>query len=39
MLTVDPHPLLDLRAFVTTFPAPLAEMPSLAELQALLTSL
>ena len=28
MLTVDPHPLLDLRAFVTTFPRPLGEMPS-----------
>ena len=23
MLTVNPHPLLDLRAFVTTFPDPL----------------
>lgn len=28
MLNVDPHPLLDLRAFVTTFPRPLAELPS-----------
>jgi DNA/RNA-binding domain of Phe-tRNA-synthetase-like protein len=28
MLTVDAHPLLDLRAFVTTFPRPLAELPS-----------
>jgi DNA/RNA-binding domain of Phe-tRNA-synthetase-like protein len=28
MLTVDPHPLLDLRAFVTHFPRPLGEMPS-----------
>jgi DNA/RNA-binding domain of Phe-tRNA-synthetase-like protein len=36
MLTVDPHPLLDLRAFVTTFPRPLAEMPSPPELQKLL---
>jgi DNA/RNA-binding domain of Phe-tRNA-synthetase-like protein len=36
MLTVDPHPLLDLRAFVTTFPRPLAEMESLAELCSLL---
>ncbi len=26
MLTVDPHPLLDLRAFTTTFPRPLGEM-------------
>jgi DNA/RNA-binding domain of Phe-tRNA-synthetase-like protein len=36
MLTVDPHPLLDLRAFVTHFPRPLGEMPSPADLQALL---
>ena len=36
MLTVDPHPLLDLRAFVTVFPGPLAEMPSPVELLALL---
>jgi DNA/RNA-binding domain of Phe-tRNA-synthetase-like protein len=36
MLTVDPHPLLDLRAFITDFPRPLQEMPSPAELQALL---
>ena len=28
MLTVDAHPLLDLRAFTTTFPRPLAELPS-----------
>lgn len=26
MLSVDPHPLLDLQAFVTTFPLPLGEM-------------
>src|SRR4029077_2936870 len=37
MLTVDPHPLLDLRAFVTIFPRPLAEMATPAELQALLS--
>jgi DNA/RNA-binding domain of Phe-tRNA-synthetase-like protein len=37
MLTVDPHPLLDLRAFVTHFPRPLGEMPSPPELQALLS--
>ncbi len=37
MLTVDPHPLLDLRAFVTHFPRPLGEMPSPAELLALLS--
>jgi DNA/RNA-binding domain of Phe-tRNA-synthetase-like protein len=36
MLTVDPHPLLDLRAFITTFPRPLGEMPSSSELLALL---
>jgi DNA/RNA-binding domain of Phe-tRNA-synthetase-like protein len=36
MLTVDPHPLLDLRAFVTRFPRPLGEMPSPATLQGLL---
>ena len=28
MLTLDPHPLLDLRAFATTFPRPLGEMAS-----------
>jgi DNA/RNA-binding domain of Phe-tRNA-synthetase-like protein len=37
MLTADPHPLLDLRAFVTSFPRPLAEMPSPPELVALLS--
>jgi DNA/RNA-binding domain of Phe-tRNA-synthetase-like protein len=36
MLIMDPHPLLDLRAFVTLFPRPLGEMPSPPELQALL---
>ena len=36
MLSVDPHPLLDLRAFVTIFPRPLGEMPSPLDLQALL---
>jgi DNA/RNA-binding domain of Phe-tRNA-synthetase-like protein len=36
MLTVDPHPLLDLRAFVTTFRQPLGELPSPPELQHLL---
>src|SRR5262245_33410691 len=36
MLTLDPHPLLDLRAFVTHFPRPLDEMPSPPELLALL---
>lgn len=28
MLTVDPHPLLDLGAFVATLPQPLGELPS-----------
>jgi DNA/RNA-binding domain of Phe-tRNA-synthetase-like protein len=37
MLTVDPHPLLDLQAFVTRFPRPLGEMPSPPDLQASLT--
>jgi DNA/RNA-binding domain of Phe-tRNA-synthetase-like protein len=36
MLTTDPHPLLDLRAFVTDFPRPLGERPSPPELLALL---
>ena len=27
MLTVEPHPLLDPRCFITTFPAPLGELP------------
>src|SRR5262245_8375492 len=36
MLTTDPHPLLDLRAFVTELPRPLGQMPSPPELQALL---
>jgi DNA/RNA-binding domain of Phe-tRNA-synthetase-like protein len=38
MLTIDPHPLLDLRAFLTTFPKPLGETPSSPELTALLRS-
>jgi DNA/RNA-binding domain of Phe-tRNA-synthetase-like protein len=36
MLTVDPHPLLDLQAFFSTFPRPLGDMPSPADLCALL---
>src|SRR5262245_54199405 len=36
MLTIEPHPRLDLCAFVTRFPRPLGEMPSPPELQALL---
>ena len=38
MLTVDPHPLLDLYAFVTVFPKPLGDLPSPPELQALLAA-
>jgi DNA/RNA-binding domain of Phe-tRNA-synthetase-like protein len=38
MVTVDPHPLLDLCAFTTALPRPLGDMPSPADLQALLTS-
>src|SRR6185369_7766563 len=36
-LTVEPHPLLDLRAFVTVFPRPLGEMPPAPDLAALLS--
>jgi DNA/RNA-binding domain of Phe-tRNA-synthetase-like protein len=36
MLTVDPHPLLDLRAFVTVFPRPLGDVPPPPDLLALL---
>src|SRR5262249_61170305 len=35
MLRVDAHPLLDLRAFVTTFPRPLGEIASPHGLTAL----
>jgi DNA/RNA-binding domain of Phe-tRNA-synthetase-like protein len=35
MLTVEPHPLLDLHAFVTVFPRPLGEVPSPPDLVAL----
>jgi DNA/RNA-binding domain of Phe-tRNA-synthetase-like protein len=34
MLTVDAHPLVDLKAFTSTFPRPLGDMPSPPELQA-----
>src|ERR1700730_1925125 len=37
MLAVEPHPLLDLRAFTTAFPRPLGEQSSPADLLALLT--
>ena len=36
-LSVDEHPLLDLGALITTFPAPLGERPSSAELLARLS--
>jgi DNA/RNA-binding domain of Phe-tRNA-synthetase-like protein len=36
MLTIDPHPFLDLRAFVTEFPRPLGETPTPPDLFALL---
>src|SRR5438874_6449348 len=36
MLTVDPHPLLDLGAFATTFPHPLGDIPPAPDLQSLL---
>ena len=38
MLTIVQHPLLDLRAFVTIFPQPLAELTPAPDLIALLTS-
>jgi len=38
MLSVDPHPLLDLRAFITEYPRPLGETPSPADLLALLAA-
>src|SRR2546422_633119 len=37
MLMIDPHPLLDLRAFVTEFPRSLGETPAPPELFALLS--
>ncbi|RKH55975.1 phenylalanine--tRNA ligase beta subunit-related protein [Corallococcus llansteffanensis] len=36
MLTVDPHPLLDLVAFTSSFPAPLGDLPAPEWLKALL---
>lgn len=38
MLIVDPHPLLDLKAFETCFPQPLGEMRSSSELLTLLST-
>jgi DNA/RNA-binding domain of Phe-tRNA-synthetase-like protein len=37
MLEIDPHPLLDLVAFISDFPRPLGEMPSPEDVRALLT--
>jgi DNA/RNA-binding domain of Phe-tRNA-synthetase-like protein len=37
MLVVEPHPLLELHAFETVFPAPLGEMPPVSELVSLLS--
>ncbi len=37
MLTIDPHPLLDLRAFVTVFPTTLADIGSSPDLLDLLS--
>ena len=36
-MNVDPHPLLDPRAFATTFPRPLGDLPTPAEIFALLS--
>ena len=36
-LTVDPHPLLELAAFTTTFPVPLGRLPSPESLKGLLS--
>ncbi len=38
MLTVDPHPLLDLQCFLARFPVPLGDLPSPVSLLELLTS-
>jgi DNA/RNA-binding domain of Phe-tRNA-synthetase-like protein len=37
MLTIEPHPLLDAAAFVTTFPAPLESLPPSDELRRLMS--
>jgi DNA/RNA-binding domain of Phe-tRNA-synthetase-like protein len=36
-MLIDPHPLLDVRAFTTTFPRPLGQMPTPPEFLALLS--
>jgi DNA/RNA-binding domain of Phe-tRNA-synthetase-like protein len=38
MLTIEPHPLLELAAFVTTFPAPLGELTTSPAIQSLLSA-
>src|ERR687884_714148 len=38
MLTVEPHPLLEVAAFTTTFPAPLGEIAASDAIRALLAS-
>jgi DNA/RNA-binding domain of Phe-tRNA-synthetase-like protein len=38
MLTIDPHPLLDLRAFAAAFPRPLGELSSPQALRGLLAA-
>jgi DNA/RNA-binding domain of Phe-tRNA-synthetase-like protein len=38
VLTVDPHPLLDLRVFISRFPQSLGELPVPAEVLALLSA-
>jgi DNA/RNA-binding domain of Phe-tRNA-synthetase-like protein len=38
MLTLDPHPLLDLHAFAATFPRPLGELPTPPAVLALLNA-
>lgn len=38
MVQLDPHPLLDARAFVTTFPKPLGELGRVESLMALLST-
>jgi DNA/RNA-binding domain of Phe-tRNA-synthetase-like protein len=38
MLTIEPHPLLEVAAFTTTFPAPLGEVATSAAVRALLAS-
>ncbi len=37
VMIIEPHPLLDLRAFTTAFPRPLGEMPTPPEIRALLS--